>query len=215
MINEYTKELTNRSASNNIPKEFIEMQDEYRKAGFPTILTDGLTELLLMLSLKNPKTLLELGTSTGCSSIAMLKTLKDLKIVTVEKFPEIQAQALQNFKTFGVSDRVESLVGDSVEVVKGLTQKFDFIFLDCNKSAYVKLLPMLKNLLNDGGVIFADNVLFRGYVAGEKECPKQYRSLVRNLNDYNQLVANDKDMLTCFFDVGDGISVSVKKVENK
>ena len=114
MINEYTKELTNRSALNNISKEFIEMQDEYRKAGFPTILTDGLTELLLILSIKNPKTLLELGTSTGCSSIAMLKTLKDLKIVTVEKIPEIQAQAIENFKKFGVSDRVESLLGDSV-----------------------------------------------------------------------------------------------------
>ncbi len=211
MINEYTKELTNRSASNNIPKEFIEMQDEYRKAGFPTILTDGLTELLLMLSIKNPKTLLELGTSTGCSSIAMLKSLKDLKIVTVEKIPEIQAQAIENFKKFGVEGRVESLLGDSIEVVKNLTQKFDFIFLDCNKSAYVKLFPMLKNLLNDGGVIFADNVLFRGYVSGENETPKQYKSLVRNLNDYNQLVANDKDMLTCFFDVGDGIAVSYKK----
>ena len=211
MINEYTKELTNRSASNNIPKEFIEMQDEYRKAGFPTILTDGLAELLLMLSIKNPKTLLELGTSTGCSSIAMLKTLKDLKIVTVEKMPEIQAQAVENFKKFGVADRVESLLGDSVEVVSGLTQKFDFIFLDCNKSAYVKLFPMLKNLLNDGGVIFADNILFRGYVSGENECPKQYKSLVRNLNDYNQLVANDKDTLTCFFDVGDGIAVTYKK----
>lgn len=211
MINEYTKELTNRSASNNIPSEFIEMQNEYRKAGFPTILTDGLTELLLMLSIKQPKTLLELGTSTGCSSIAMLKSLPNLKITTIEKMPEIQAQAIENFKKFGVSDRVESLLGDSVEVASSLTEKYDFIFLDCNKSAYVKLLPILKNLLNNGGVIFADNVLFRGYVSGEKECPKQYKSLCKNLDSYNQLVANDKDLLTCFFDVGDGIAVSYKK----
>ena len=211
MINEYTKELTNRSASNNIPKDFIEMQDEYRKAGFPTILTDGLTELLLMLSIKNPKTLLELGTSTGCSSIAMLKTLKDLKIVTVEKIPEIQAQAIENFKKFGVADRVESLLGDSVEVVKSLNQKFDFIFLDCNKAAYPKVYPYLKNMLNEGGVLFADNVVFRGYCSGEAEAPKEYRTLIQKIQKFNDMVSADKDLITCFFDVGDGISVSVKK----
>ena len=60
MINEYTKELSSINAKNNIPKELIEMQTEYRENGVPTILTDGLNELLLMLSIKNPKTVAEL-----------------------------------------------------------------------------------------------------------------------------------------------------------
>ncbi len=211
MINEYTKDLTSKNAQFNIPKEVIEMQKGYREKGVPTILTEGLNELLLMLSIKRPKLLLELGTSTGCSAISMLKTLPNLKIVTVEKIPEIRAQAIENFKNFGVLDRVESLIGDSLDVVMNLSRKFDFIFLDCNKSAYATLYPLLKDLLNEGGVIFADNILFRGYVSGEKECPKEYRTLIKKIDDYNQLVANDKDMITCFFDVGDGIAVSYKK----
>lgn len=211
MINEYTKKLSSLNAINNIPKELVEMQNEYRESGVPTILTDGLNELLLILSIKKPKTVLELGTATGCSGIAMLKTLKDMKLTTVEKSQEIRNIAIENFKKFDVYDRVNSIIGDSLDVVMHLSQKFDFIFLDCNKAAYATLYPLLKDLLNDGGVIFADNILFRGYVSGEKEPPKDYRTLVKKIDNYNQIVSKDKDMITSFFDVGDGIAVSVKK----
>ena len=120
-------------------------------------------------------------------------------------------QAIENFKKFNLYDRITSLIGDSLDVVMNLTSKYDFIFLDCNKSAYHTLYPLLKDLLNDGGVIFADNVLFRGFVSGEKECPKEYKTIVKNLDTYNQIASKDKDMITCFFDVGDGIAVSYKK----
>ena len=211
MVNEYTKELTARNFKYNVIDELKEMQNEYRKNGIPTILEEGLNELLLILSIKQPKTILELGTSVGCSGIAMLKAVPNATLVTVEKMPSVQSEALINFEKYGVKDRITSLVGDSVEVVKTLTQKFDFVFLDCNKAGYAKLYPLLKNLLNDGGVIFADNILFRGYVAKEKECPKEYRTLVQKIDNYNQIASSDSDMITCFFDVGDGIAVSYKK----
>lgn len=213
MINKYTKELSSINAKNNIPIELIEMQSEYRENGVPTILTDGLNELLLILSIKNPKTVLELGTATGCSGIAILKTLPNAKLTTVEKNQNVRLEAIENFKRFGVYDRVNSLIGDSLDVVMHLTTKFDFIFLDCNKAAYATLYPLLKDLLNDGGVIFADNILFRGYVSGEKESPKEHRTLVKKIDDYNRLASTDKDMITSFFDVGDGIAVSFKKIK--
>lgn len=211
MVNEYAKNLTQKNFEQNVLDELKQMRAEYRKNGIPTILEDGLNELLLILSIKQPKNILELGTSVGCSGIAMLKTLKNATLVTVEKLPEVRSEALLNFEKYGVLDRVTSLLGDSVEVVKNLEQKFDFIFLDCNKSAYPVLYPLLKNLLNDGGVIFADNVLFRGYVSKEKECPKKYKTLVQKIDNYNQLASSDGQMISCFFDVGDGISVSCKK----
>lgn len=211
MINEYTKDLTSKNAKLNIPEEIVKMQTDYRKNGVPTILTDGLNELLMTLKIKNPKTVLELGTATGCSGIAILKTLPNAKLTTVEKIPSVRKQALENFEKFGVIDRVNSLIGDSLDVVLNLTQKFDFIFLDCNKAAYATLYPLLKDLLTENGVIFADNILFRGYVAKEKECPKEYKTLIEKIDLYNQLASNDEEMITCFFDVGDGIAVSVKK----
>lgn len=215
MINEYTTLLTRENLNNNIPNELLSLRNEYRDKGVPTILTDGLNELLLMLKMKNPSNILELGTATGISGTATLLSLPNAKLTTVEKLPEMQSEALKNFNKFGVADRVTSILGDTLEVLEKLEGKFDFIFLDCNKSAYYKAYPYLKNLLIEGGVLFADNVIFRGYCSGEVETPKKYKTLVANIKKFNDAVSVDKDMITCFFDVGDGISVSVKKSECK
>ncbi len=211
MKNEYTSKLSYKNLQLNIPSQLLSLRNEYREEGVPTILVESLNELLLMLSIKNPKNILELGTATGCSGIAMLLTCKNAKLVTVEKFEDVRNKAIENFKKYDVYDRVTSILGDSVETVIKIAEKFDFIFLDCNKASYVTLYPLLKDLLNDGGVLFADNVLFRGYVSGEVEINKQHKSMVKKIDDFNQLIASDKDTVTCFFDVGDGICVSVKK----
>ncbi len=215
MINEYTTNLTRKNLDNNVPSELMTLRNEYREKGVPTILTDGLNELLLMLKIKQPKNILELGTATGVSGSAMLLTCKDAKLTTVEKLPVMRDEALKNFQKFGVIDRVTSLLGDTMETVPTINEKFDFIFLDCNKAAYPKVYPYLKEMLVGGGVLFADNVIFRGYCSKEAEVPKEYRTLVQKIQKFNDMVSNDKDMITCFFDVGDGISVSVKKLENE
>ncbi|MBQ9782627.1 MAG: O-methyltransferase [Clostridia bacterium] len=211
MFNEYTSSLTYKNLQFNIPKELLSLRNEYRETGVPTILEESLNELLLMVSIKQPKNILELGTATGCSGIAMLLNAKNAKLVTIEKFEDVRNKAINNFRKFGVYDRVNSVLGDSVETVMKIAEKFDFIFLDCNKASYVTLYPLLKDLLSDGGVLFVDNVLFRGYVSGEVESDKAHKTLVKKIDSFNQLISSDKDMITCFFDVGDGICVSVKK----
>ncbi|MBR6737886.1 MAG: O-methyltransferase [Clostridia bacterium] len=211
MINEYTKALTEKSAEGSLPSELQRLRKYYKDLGIPTILDESLSELLLMLKIKNAKNILELGTSTGCSGTAMLLAQKDAHLTTIEKFDKVQIEALKNFELFGVSDRVTSLLGDSYETALTLTGEYDFIFLDCNKASYSRLLPVLKNLLKKGGVLFTDNVLFRGYVSGEATPPKIYNALTRKIRDYDELLASDKDLITCFFDVGDGIAVSYKK----
>jgi predicted O-methyltransferase YrrM len=120
-------------------------------------------------------------------------------------------EAVKNFKKFGVMDRVTAILGDSYETALTLTGEYDFIFLDCNKASYTRLLPVLKNLLKKGGVLFTDNVLFRGYVSGEVKTPKVYNSLARKIREFDEILASDTDLITCFFDVGDGISISYKK----
>lgn len=211
MINEYTKNLTERSWEYSLPEELLKLRAYYKASGVPTILDESLSELLLMVSIKQPLNILELGTATGCSGTAMLLTQKDAKLTTIEKFEGVQEEAIKNFKRFGVYDRVTTVLGDSLESAQSLTGEYDFIFLDCNKASYKKLLPVLKNLLKKGGVLFTDNVLFRGYVSGENEPPKIYRALTRKIGEYNDLLSQDKDLITCFFDVGDGIAISIKK----
>lgn len=211
MINKFTKELTEKSAEFSLPQELKDLRVFYKESGIPTILDESLSELLLMVSIKNPENILELGTATGCSGTAMLLTQKTAKLTTIEKFENSRQEAVKNFKKFGVMDRVTSILGDSYETALTLTGEYDFIFLDCNKASYTRLLPVLKNLLKKGGVLFTDNVLFRGYVSGEVKTPKIYNSLARKIREFDEILASDTDLITCFFDVGDGISISYKK----
>ena len=211
MINEFTKNLTEKSAEFSLPQELKDLRVYYKESGIPTILDESLSELLLMVLIKNPENILELGTATGCSGAAMLLTQKTAKLTTIEKFDKFQQEAIKNFKKFGVMDRVTAILGDSYETALSLTGEYDFIFLDCNKASYTRLLPVLKGLLKKGGVLFTDNVLFRGYVSGEVKTPKVYNSLARKIREFDEILASDTDLITCFFDVGDGIAVSVKK----
>ncbi len=211
MINEFTKNLTEKSAEFSLPQELKDLRVFYKESGIPTILDESLSELLLMVSIKNPENILELGTATGCSGTAMLLTQKTARLTTIEKFEPSQTEAIKNFKKFGVYDRVTAILGDSYETALTLTGEYDFIFLDCNKASYTRLLPVLKNLLKKGGVLFTDNVLFRGYVSGEVKTPKIYNSLARKIREFDEILASDTDLITCFFDVGDGIAVSYKK----
>lgn len=211
MINEFTKNLTEKSAEFSLPQELKDLRVYYKECGIPTILDESLSELLLMVAIKNPENILELGTATGCSGTAMLLTQKTAKLTTIEKFDKSMDEAVKNFKKFGVMDRVTAILGDSYETALTLTGEYDFIFLDCNKASYTRLLPVLKNLLKKGGVLFTDNVLFRGYVSGEVKTPKVYNSLARKIREFDEILASDTDLITCFFDVGDGIAVSYKK----
>ena len=211
MINEFTKNLTEKSAEFSLPQQLKDLRVYYKESGIPTILDESLSELLLMVSIKNPENILELGTATGCSGAAMLLTQKTAKLTTIEKFDKFQQEAIKNFKKFGVMDRVTPILGDSYETALSLTGEYDFIFLDCNKASYTRLLPVLKGLLKKGGVLFTDNVLFRGYVSGEVKTPKIYNSLARKIREFDEILASDTDLITCFFDVGDGIAVSYKK----
>ena len=211
MINEFTKNLTEKSAEFSLPQELKDLRVHYKECGIPTILDESLSELLLMVLIKNPENILELGTATGCSGTAMLLTQKNAKLTTIEKFEKSQQEAIKNFKKCGVMDRVTAILGDSYETALSLTGEYDFIFLDCNKASYTRLLPVLKGLLKKGGVLFTDNVLFRGYVSGEVKTPKIYNSLARKIREFDEILASDTDLITCFFDVGDGIAISVKK----
>ena len=211
MINVFTKNLTEKSAEFSLPQELKDLRVYYKESGIPTILDESLSELLLMVLIKNPENILELGTATGCSGAAMLLTQKTAKLTTIEKFDKFQQEAIKNFKKFGVMDRVTAILGDSYETALSLTGEYDFIFLDCNKASYTRLLPVLKGLLKKGGVLFTDNVLFRGYVSGEVKTPKIYNSLARKIREFDEILASDTDLITCFFDVGDGIAISVKK----
>lgn len=210
-MNEYVTELLLKNAVCTVDEKLMELRNAYRESGVPTLLTESLNELVLMARIKNPANILELGTATGCSAIALLFACPDAALTTVEKFRKSADEAARNFKTFGVDDRITQYVGDAVDIISNLNEKFDFVFLDCNKSKYKDLLPIIKLKMTTGGVLFADNVLYRGYITGEAKAPHRHNTIKNNMREFLRLISTDKGFITTISDVGDGVSISYKK----
>ena len=210
-MNDYILELLKNNVSLTIPEEILKLRDEDRKVGVPTILTDGLNELILIASIKQPKKILELGTATGCSAIALLNALPDAELHTIESRENSFNKAKENFERFGYSKRVRQYLGDAEDVIDDLPCGFDMVFLDCNKSKYKDLLGKIKRIMNSGGVLFADNVLFRGYVSGEVKPPHRFNTIKNNMRTFLDMITSDPDFITTISDIGDGISISYKK----
>ena len=211
MINEYITNLLLTNANATLDPELKKFRDDYREKGVPTLLTESLNMLILMASLKKPKKILEFGTSVGCSGITLLKTSPEAELHTIERYEKSFYEAKENFENFGLSSRVHQYMGDALDLVGEVGEGFDFVFLDCNKSKYKDLFPKIKEILNSGGVLFADNVLFRGYITGEVKAPHRHNTIKNNMRKFLKLITEDSDFITTVLDVGDGISISYKR----
>ena len=210
-MNEYVTNLILKNAETTVDSELKKFRDDYREKGVPTLLTESLNTLVLMATLKKPIKILEFGTSVGCSGIALLKASENATLYTIERYEKAFYEAKENFEKFGLSDRVKQFNGDALDMVDEVGDGFDFVFLDCNKSKYKDLYPKIKQLLVKGGILFADNVLFRGYITGEVKAPHRHNTIKNNMRKFLQLISEDSDFITTVFDVGDGISISYKK----
>ena len=113
------------------------------------------------------------------------------------------------------ADKITLLKGDASQVLTELTGEYDLVFLDGPKGQYLKQLELILPHVKEGGVILADNVLFRGYVRGDKEPPKRFKTIVKRLKEYLTFVENKELFNTTIYPMGDGMSVSVWKGHNK
>ena len=177
------------------------------------ILRDKSFEILVnLVKEKKPKSILEIGTNVGLSGIAMLLSCETAKLTGIEIDEEKVQEAKQNYLDFGVSERAKIFIGDASEIIKNLTGKYDFIFLDGPKGHYFEYAPDLVNALSKGGILFADNVLFRGYVSGKVKTPHRYNTTKNSMQNFLNFLQQNKELKTEIFDIEDGISITEKLV---
>lgn len=160
----------------------------------------------------NPKSVLEIGTAIGYSGSLILNNC-DAFLTTIEKDENTFNIAKFNFEKLQINGRVVQLLGDAYDYLVELNNqhfKYDFIFLDGPKGQYIKYLPLIKNLLNKGGVLFTDNVFYRGMVLGKVETPKKKRTIVNNLRKFIFDITHDNSFNTQLYDIEDGIAISIK-----
>ena len=194
-----------------ISEKLQHLRESAFERSIPTADDETLQFLISQVLALQPKKILELGTATGISGIAMLDACPVAHLTTVEKNHAFFEEANENFKCFGVDMRVASIEGDAGEVIDMLSGAYDFIFMDCAKVQYVKYLPKLKMLLARGGVLLADDVLLFGWVTGESEIPQKRKMLAKHIEEYVQAVTNDEELCTAIINIGDGLALSVKR----
>ena len=160
---------------------------------------------------QNPKNVLEIGTAIGYSGTLILNA-SNCKLTTIEKDEASFNLAKHHFEKFGLTNRVNQILGDALEELNNLVKlnkKFDFIFLDGPKGQYIKYLPILKQLLNNGGVLFADNVFFKRMIFIEGTIPHRKRTIVVNLRKFLETVKTDNNFYNVeILDVGDGVLIA-------
>lgn len=172
----------------------------------PVIETETARLLMLLLRLKAPRRVLELGTSIGYSTMSMAQVVQEWRgrIVTVEFDETVAAQARQNFEMTGMAETIELVIGDARELLPAMDEKFDFIFLDLYNDLYPDLCADCVRLLNQGGLLIADDTLMPVL-----ECdPPDYQD---PLHHYNKIIAQNQDLDSTILPVGDGVTLAVKK----
>lgn len=192
----------------------LELKNYAKEYNVPIIFDEGLAFLETVIRLYKPKRILEIGTAIGYSAIRMHRVC-DSFVTTIERNPKMYEEALKNVSKAGLKDSIEIIFKDALEAFDEVSMhKYDMIFIDAAKAQYTKFFDLYTPLLNEGGIVVCDNMMFHGLVNNEESYEKQSRSvrgLIRKLANFHSNLLNNKDYDTSIFNIGDGMSVSVKK----
>ena len=188
-------------------EEFEILKKEALENHIPIIMDDTLEKIKEILEKENPKRILEIGTAVGYSASCFVKYAKDAIVDTIE-LDEVRAQeAIENVKKIGVDNNINIMVGNAVDILPTLNGEYDLVFIDAAKSKYSIFLSEGIRLIRNGGIILADNVLYKGYVMSDYNKHKQ-RTAVRHLREYIKEVTENPNLETEILEVGDGLAIT-------
>lgn len=212
IVDERMSSFINSYASPN-SAELDKLEQFSLETNVPIIRKEMQTLIKLLLAMKKPVSVLEVGTAIGFSAILMENNLpKDSHITTIEKYEKRIPVARENFDKFGVTDRITLLEGDATEILAGLTGSYDFIFMDAAKGQYINFLPDIMRLLAPDGILLTDNVMQEGDILESKfAVERRNRTIYKRMRDYLYELTHNPELTTAILPVGDGVTVSVKK----
>lgn len=192
-------------------EELNKIKEKALEDHIPIIMDDTLEVIEDYLKEKNVKRILEIGTAVGYSAICFTKVLSEEGIIdTIERDEERIKQAKINIEKAEVKEKINIYAGDAVEILPTLNEKYDVVFIDAAKGKYPFFLKEALRMIKENGVIFADNILYKGYVMSDYNKHKQ-RTAVRNLREYIKEVSENPNLDTEILEVGDGLAISKLK----
>lgn len=172
----------------------------------PIIMDDTLEKIEEIVGDRKFKRILEIGTAVGYSALCFTKFLDENgEIDTIERNGEMIKKAKENIRLARNDVKINLFEGDAVEILKTLNNRYDMVFIDAAKSKYPIFLEESLRMLNDDGIIFADNILYKGYVMSDYNKHKQ-RTAVTHLREFIKMITTNDRLETQIIDVGDGLS---------
>ena len=170
--------------------------------------------LKVLLVIKKPKRILEVGTAVGFSAIFMSEhNPVECEIVTIENYEKRIPIAKKNFEMAGKEQKIQLIQGDAVEVLKELQGSFPMIFMDAAKGQYIHFLPDVMRLLAPGGILLTDNVFQEGEILESRfAVTRRNRTIHKRMRQYLYEITHHPELVTTILPVGDGVAISHKKV---
>jgi len=162
--------------------------------------------LSMISKLINPKTILEIGTYTGYSALCLAEGLqKEGLLHTIDKNEELEELQTNYFQKSNYKHQIKQYIGNALEIIPNIEEKFDLVFIDADKSNYLNYFNLIIYKMNRGGVILSDNVLWSGKVVEELN-PKDIDT--KTLLEYNHILNTDDRLETVLLPIRDGLTIS-------
>lgn len=179
----------------------------------PIIRKEMQSFMKVLLAIQKPLNILEVGTAVGFSALLMSEYApEECRITTIEKYEKRIPIAKENFRRAGKEDKITLLEGDALEILKGLEEKYDFIFMDAAKAQYINYMPEVIRLLEKGGVLVSDNVLQDGDIIESRfAVERRNRTIHSRMREYLYILKHEEQLLTSIIPLGDGVAISTKK----
>ena len=190
---------------NPIQQEIIDYNNTLGDVKRMQVATSQCHFLHLIIKTSNIKNVLEIGTFTGLSALSIALALPDDgKLTALDKDKEANKIAVSFFKKANLDNKIQTIVKPALDSLDELkNSKFDMVFIDADKMNYKEYYERSLKLLDKGGLIIVDNVLWHGEVADESNLDKY----TINIRDFNTYVANDKRVEQIIVPLGDGMTV--------
>lgn len=191
-----------------------DIETQARKELVPIIRKEMENFLKVMLALKQPQSILEVGTAVGYSAILMSDNMPSgCHITTIENYDKRIEKAKENIRKAGRDDVITILEGDALELLVSLPDEgFDFLFMDAAKGQYINFLPQVLRVLKPGALMISDNVLQEGDIVESRYAvTRRNRTIHARMREYMYTLTHMDELVTSIVPIGDGITVSVKK----
>lgn len=195
-----------------IDEDFIELRNYGIENNIPIMKLETKEFLKTLVLISKPKNILEIGTAIGYSSLLFSK-YSNANITTIEKSKEISKIAKANFSKY--NKKINLINMDAKKALNNFNQGFDFVFIDANKSQYEYYFNESLKLLNENGLIVCDNILFRGEITNDDLINRRHITMVKNLRKFLSHITNLDEYVTSIIPIGDGISLTTRRVDER